>query len=207
MEEKKCYKVYLTVEQAEDLQGFINFNNWDTDLQLGDETTSNVAVEQDSAEVQVTRHNTSTNRGLPSRQVVACTTTPPQAAENNHVQDISDCDDSECSYCFCRPCVTTYPQRWLRSGKRPKAGNSSTGKIIYKEFWKLIDGYGGWNDDRYLHKKEANLREVEDDWNVWISNRRGDRHVREIMPDCVLQTTRDLYPNPKGIPYMGHKWQ
>lgn len=28
---------------------------------------------------------------------------------------------------------------------------------------------------------------------------------REIMPECVLSLLRDLYPNPPGRPYMGHK--
>ncbi|KAK3097458.1 hypothetical protein FSP39_009798 [Pinctada imbricata] len=28
--------------------------------------------------------------------------------------------------------------------------------------------------------------------------------LREIMPECVLDVVRDLYPNPPGRPYMGH---
>ena len=28
--------------------------------------------------------------------------------------------------------------------------------------------------------------------------------MREVIPDCVLDTVRALYPNPKSIPYMGH---
>jgi hypothetical protein len=28
--------------------------------------------------------------------------------------------------------------------------------------------------------------------------------VREVMPDCVLHQVRQLYPNPKDVPYMGH---
>ena len=29
---------------------------------------------------------------------------------------------------------------------------------------------------------------------------------RGIMPDCVLSNVRYWYPNPKDVPYMGHKW-
>ena len=30
--------------------------------------------------------------------------------------------------------------------------------------------------------------------------------LREIMPDCVLLLVRELYPNPVGVPHLGHKW-
>ena len=30
--------------------------------------------------------------------------------------------------------------------------------------------------------------------------------LREIIPECVLNLVRGLYPNPPDTPYLGHKW-
>ena len=30
--------------------------------------------------------------------------------------------------------------------------------------------------------------------------------LREIMPDYVLSLVQELYSNPVGVPYLGHKW-
>ena len=29
---------------------------------------------------------------------------------------------------------------------------------------------------------------------------------RRVVPDCVMVKTREWYPNPEGVPYMGHMW-
>jgi hypothetical protein len=65
----------------------------------------------------------------------------------------------------------------------------------------VIDQRCGWRDARYLQRK-ASLLHREDEDNVWISN----NTVREVMPVCVLNQVRNLYPNPSGHPYMGHRW-
>lgn len=204
MAEKRCYKIYLTQEQADDVQGFINFNNWDASLEVFTQDERNATEQDITGGTQTNRSDRSASQTLPAPPVVACAASP-QAADNP-TDDNNDSDGIECIYCYCTPCVTTYPQRWLGPGQRPKPGNNSIRKKIYKEFWKLIDTYGAWNDPRYLTKKDAKLAEDEREQDVWIAMRRGDRHVREIMPDCVLKITRNLYPNPSGIPYMGHRW-
>ena len=33
----------------------------------------------------------------------------------------------------------------------------------------------------------------------------SDDDVRELMPVCVLNDVRKRFPNPPGIPYMGHR--
>ena len=33
-----------------------------------------------------------------------------------------------------------------------------------------------------------------------------DESVVEVLRDCVLLLVRELYPNPVGVPYLGHKW-
>ena len=30
--------------------------------------------------------------------------------------------------------------------------------------------------------------------------------LREIMPECVLNLVRGLYPNPPDTPILGHRW-
>jgi hypothetical protein len=101
----------------------------------------------------------------------------------------------ECPYCFLDPCITTYRQRWLGDGQDARAGNNLLRKTIYKKYWKLIGDFGGWNDVRYIDKKQTSMANEAD---VIIQ--------REIMPECVLKLVRGLYPNLDGIPYMGHMW-
>lgn len=63
---------------------------------------------------------------------------------------------------------------------------------------------GAWADIRYLRKK-AHMQSQHDleAMDGWLPSQ------REIMPECVLELVRELYPNLKGVPYMGHKfyWQ
>jgi hypothetical protein len=59
----------------------------------------------------------------------------------------------------------------------------------------MMANIGGWNTAQYIAKKQLHGG--------------GDNvtyHKREIMPQCVLDLCRQKYPNPKGQPYMGHKW-
>lgn len=50
----------------------------------------------------------------------------------------------------------------------------------------------------YVEKKQQLLHRTMDDSIVWTT--------REVMPHCVLNLVRGLYPNLPGQPYMGHKW-
>jgi hypothetical protein len=84
--------------------------------------------------------------------------------------------------------------------------NSYTNHLIrrkkYKMFWKMIDDRGLWRDDRYQRKKQELFQRCDDPVNkfvIWTS--------RQVMPDCVLTFIRNLYPNPDGVQYMGHKWR
>ena len=56
-----------------------------------------------------------------------------------------------------------------------------------------------WRHPAYLQKKSAVMeRDRVDESVVEV--------LREIMPDCALSLVRELYPNPVGVPYLGHKW-
>ncbi|XP_066272695.1 uncharacterized protein [Branchiostoma lanceolatum] len=119
--------------------------------------------------------------------------------------------NTECPSCFCDPCVTSRPQRWLGSGNPPGDGNSAVRKTMYKKFWKVLNDRLAWYDPRYLDKKnrlwDAYLAGL-DESNCWVPGKHNvtEQSVREIMPDCILHQVRGLYPNKPKVPYMDHKF-
>ena len=68
-----------------------------------------------------------------------------------------------------------------------------------------MDYRGAWREARYQQKKNNELRReignVDLVWESAVGNQQ-----REIMPECILNLVRGLYPNPPGYAYMGHKW-
>jgi len=62
---------------------------------------------------------------------------------------------------------------------------------MYGKYWKMIYNLGGWSHKLYMAKK--------------VTETNGVRHLREIMPDCVVLKVRTLYPNPAGVPYVGRE--
>ena len=109
-----------------------------------------------------------------------------------------------CQHCFLQPYVTTYRQSWLVQRKRPHRGNCATRRRMYKKFWSVLYHRDAWKHPQYIHKKQQHLVASfpETVWETGI----GHHTDREIMPDCVLELVRDLYPNPPGQPYTGHRW-
>jgi hypothetical protein len=75
--------------------------------------------------------------------------------------------------------------------------NSALRRVRYVSFFKVMTNLGAWKDSRYLAVKIARANEGE--WAV--------QHIREVMPRCILQKLRTIYPNQKDMPYMVHKWQ
>jgi hypothetical protein len=105
--------------------------------------------------------------------------------------------EGQCQFCLCSPCITQNRQAWLGHGQNARPANNLIRKDKYKKFWKLLDTRGTWQHPRYIHRKR-NALSRHNDHDVWT--------LREIMPSCVLDLVRSLYPNPEGVPYMGHKW-
>ena len=56
---------------------------------------------------------------------------------------------------------------------------------------------GGWRH-KYISKNRR-LLELDDSATVWV----GAGSVREVMPQCILDLVRRIYPNAPGQPYMG----
>ena len=87
-----------------------------------------------------------------------------------------------------------YPQAFLGSSESACLENSGLGRNIYKKFWKTLNNLGlRQNNDYQKRKNAAGCSKV------FVV------HSREIMPTCVVDKVRRLYPNPSDKPYMGHK--
>ena len=107
-------------------------------------------------------------------------------------------EGNACPFCFLSPCIVLQNSsaRWIGQGQGPSIHNPPIRKALYKRFWSCINYLGGWMLPQYIDKKCST---GESDSIMY--------HQREIMPDCVLKFCRNKYPNPKDIPYIGHKWQ
>lgn len=104
-------------------------------------------------------------------------------------------EEGQCPFCLLMPCIATHQQDWMGPRQPPRPGNNLIRKDRYRRYWKTLSRAGAWNLPLYLAKKQASMAGNE---RVIIS--------REIMPDCVVELVRQHFPNPIGIPYMGHKW-
>ena len=124
----------------------------------------------------------------------------PDNIEPEYVVKHSD-NDPECPHCLCRPCITTQRQQWYpQAPAPPDVMNSIRRKRCYKSFWTRLFHRRVWRDVRYLARKHAAL-------GLDAQRNRFVYHKRDIMPNCVLDLVRSWYPNPKGVRYMGHRWE
>ncbi|KAK3108818.1 hypothetical protein FSP39_016352 [Pinctada imbricata] len=109
----------------------------------------------------------------------------------------------ECPYCLCQPCITDESNRqmwWPTDNSLPSLRNHSLRKELYKKFWTMLFHRGVFLDPRYQDKKLRALRQDPQCRNLVM-------HRRDLLPLCVLKLVRTWLPNPKGVPYMGHKWE
>ena len=96
-----------------------------------------------------------------------------------------------CPHCLMGPCITMGEITRIQGSCAPDITNHSKRLKDYRRFWKSLKDRGLWQHGLYINRKtSAGLSEVE---------------LRELMPQCVLNDTRKRYPNPPGVPYMGHK--
>ena len=95
-----------------------------------------------------------------------------------------------CDYCRQTPCVTTHSRDHL-GFRAAHVQNHVQRRKDYKSYWSSLKQCGLWKYPVYLQSKLE----------------LGD-HVDatpERMPKCVVKDVRSRFPNPPGIPYMGHK--
>ena len=112
-------------------------------------------------------------------------------------------DEEECRFCLCRPCIIHERNKqfwWEQQNVAPSFRNSGLRKEKYKRFWTMMYHRDAWKDPRYLAEKSKALR-------ADPRHRKYEWHRRDIMPKCVLSLVRAWFPNPAGVPYMGHLWE
>lgn len=185
MENKTTLTLSVTDEQKLAIQAFFQHYDWDFN-EINGENSEN----KDDEDVVEENTENATQESVEHQNENRSENMDDQIAEN----------DLECEHCFCFPCVTTNRQSWVGNGQPACNRNSGVRKDKYKKFWTLMQNRGAWSHPRYLRKKTRMLNRERVDESVVIVR-------REVMPDCILSVVRDLYPNPKSKPYMGHRWQ
>ena len=100
-------------------------------------------------------------------------------------------DHPPCQHCLMGPCITVSEVTRIQGSCAPDVTNHSKRHKNDRKFWKSLKDRGLWQHELYLQRKtSAGL---------------SDAELRELMPQCVIDDTRKRYPNPLGVPYMGHK--
>lgn len=201
MAEKREIKLKITEEQFYSIFYFFNHSDWDFNECL----LESEWLFDDQAESPDHVENTESQQviSVVDRETVCGSNSDEQHNDNKldgaraePAQALHD--DVTCPHCYLSPCVTRHKQSWLGAGAAPHGRNSSNRKKKYRLFWNMLYNAGAWNHPQYIAKKQRALHRDRNDTTVWT--------VREIMPECVLNLVRSLYPNPLSQPYMGHKW-
>ena len=187
-EEKIVLSILVTNEQKRVIEALFGHYNWD----FIEARENNVAQTSTSNQHQSAIDNVV----VPERSDEDA---DDDVEESEEVPSDEETDHDICSDCFLSPCVTTNRQSWLGDGKRAHEKNRNLRRIRYKKFWSMLENKNVWRKPQYLRKKAEYMRREEADETVIRMN-------REIMPDCVIGLVRALYPNPPGVPYVGHMW-
>lgn len=204
--QKKSFTLELDELQFETIRQLFSHSNWDFDNAIvGDNKTFQSEEESEQLQVQPLIETDAaagpSHTGRPGGGDGDGDRGPPGGDDDDGNHNSSgDSDDSfdGCLHCFCDPCVTTHRQGWLGNAVRHNDRNPSLRKIRYKKFWTMLDRRQAWINPRYQRKKTRLFGRTEDSY-VWSA--------RDVMPDCVVNLVRSLFPNPPGRPYMGHLWQ
>ena len=188
---KRARTFMLSDFQVECIQHYFNHYDWELE-------------EIDTSVLQAPSASSNDGNDVPV-QNLASENHPSQPQSNpspNNINDedsFSDDEDGQCSNCFLKPCIATVTHSWLGNGQVARKQNIAIRKARYKKFWQVMHYKSAWKKKRYLRKKAVMMRRSEVDQRVVV-------HQREVMPDCVLDLVRGLYPNPPGIPYVGHNF-
>lgn len=178
----------VTEEQRLAIQAFFNHNDWDF-REVTQHSNSQSLDEENSPENDIISSHDHDN--------VEPENENQSGSQPDTVEQLQNGDT--CPECFCSPCVTRNRQNWLGNGQIAHVRNSGIRKSKYKLFWRMLQNRGAWSIQQYLNKKARLLNRDRVDESVVVVR-------REVMPHCVLNLVRELYPNPKSKPYMGHKW-
>ena len=86
-------------------------------------------------------------------------------------------------------------QTFLGRGKAACLANVSMRHEIYKNYGKILNNIWLGRNMECLRRKATGA-----------GSDSGLLHRREIMPKCVVNAVRRMYPNPEGKSYVGHQW-
>lgn len=171
------YRVEVTPQNEEMLDAFL--------------TQTDISFEKKFAEEE--SEETTSDSGIPAAEAAGVDIAPREGRDR-------------CPHCFCQPCVIDEDNRqmwWPRGQADPHRLNTGFRKDLYKRFWVMLLHRGAWTMPEYVEKREQALqrdaRRRVYVWSVLLSK-------RDIMPDCVIKFVRTSFPNPRGIPYLGHTW-
>ncbi|MES9904386.1 MAG: hypothetical protein ABW168_17130 [Sedimenticola sp.] len=181
----------VTEEQECGIRAFFHHSNWDF-IEVTD--GENHRTESPSGSSKANEYGSSLTNSSGT-----CTNTDTEQQElSEHIID-DDLDTNECQFCLRSPCVITDEQSWLGKAKRLDINNNKLRKLGYKTFWTILERRNAWRCKQYLQKNMRKLKRSAIDETVV-------QMKREIVPECVLTLVRNLFPNPSGIPYVGHCW-
>lgn len=210
VESVKYFTFKLNSLQFETIWNLFNHYDWNfDDCIVGEKKTFDTVISDQQLEIEDQSVQSTSSSANNSHQETSNHRHTGNNDDNGDDSDGGDDDnsessdsESECRFCFCSPCVTTHRQLWLPNQPvRVHVRNSELRKQKYRKFWKIMDTKGAWRHPKYLRKK-GRLLGVEDLSTVWTTV----GTIREVMPQCILELVRGIYPNPPGQPYMGHKW-
>lgn len=208
----------LSLEQEEELKTYCQVNDWSYTIEdrSADHGKSSMtganSVQSDDNTVskkqkkRKTSSSTTCTKAYDSLKLHCERPTVPQPNVPGEIEEPAlPIQEGECRHCLCAPCITTFPQAWLGLGQAPRPGNNGIRKKLYKHYWRVLHGKGLWMDVRYLQRRKR-LLDIYKQENADNEAIIAVGSMREIIPDCVLDKVRNLYPNPKSVPYMGHRW-
>jgi hypothetical protein len=187
---KKRYVIYMTEEQKEITCGIFNFHGWDIEISSDDDTEATSTQYQNLS--RTSTETKSVNSDVCEKEISE-ENANMSTDQQNGSSELATGNTDVCHHCLSSPCVTASPQAWLGDGRLARPGNNLIRKKLYRKYWTMLDRRGLWSNSVYLERKERLMLAA----HVELT-------VREIMPDCVLHQVRQLYPNPKDVPYMGH---
>ncbi len=187
------FAIYLTEEQHVAVRNFFESNEWELNMTKLNVNKAPSFPQEKRKKVKPKHEDISAGNIHKEIEVLK----GKLASEPNPTPN-------ECAFCFLVPCVTqVHRPRWLGDGQRAAPINSAVRKELYKKYWFELQGRGAWDKIQYQLKKRQTLVNQYGQNHVWVNVAKK----RDIMPECVLEFVRRLYPNPDGQPYMGHKWQ
>ena len=171
---KKLVTLRITEEQKEAIQGFFTHFDWDLEIVCETFENANVTEELGDPQSKISESEGEKCGHEVSDDAADITTLPLPLTEG------------QCPECFCTPCITFKPQKWLGNGQTAGTGNNAIRRDRYRKFWKVLNDRGAWLFRNYTIKKSRQLKTDDSKGDiVWIE-RYCDREIMYGLKDTVI---------------------